>query len=339
MAEIKRYPIVRHLRAEPNNHVLRFRKGKQTASGRGLSFWFLPLETSVVEIPTDDRELPFLFQGRSRDFQEVTVQGAITVRFSDAEKLARRVDFTIDLRTGRNKERPLERLAGIVTESAQQFSWDYLAKTDLEEVLESGFEAVRVRIDEGLRAHSELADMGVDLVAVRIAAVRPSADLEKALQTPTLERLQQQADEATFARRALAVEKERAIEENELQNRIELARREESLINQKGQNRTREAEEEAQAAKIAAEAQSERRAIEAETESNAIATVEQARVQAERDRMEIYREFPAEQMLGLAAQELAGKLGKIEHLSLSPDMLSGLLANLARSGARRLDAG
>jgi hypothetical protein len=41
----------------------------------------------------------------------------------------------------------------------------------------------------------------------------------------------------------MAVEKERAIQENELQNRIELAKREELLIGQQGQNERREAQE------------------------------------------------------------------------------------------------
>ena len=55
--------------------------------------------------------------------------------------------------------------------------------------------------------------MGLEVVTVRVADVSPSAELKRALQTPTFERLQQQADEATFERRALAVEKERAIAE------------------------------------------------------------------------------------------------------------------------------
>jgi hypothetical protein len=38
MAEIRTYPILRHLRAEPSFHILRFRRGKQVASGRGLAF-------------------------------------------------------------------------------------------------------------------------------------------------------------------------------------------------------------------------------------------------------------------------------------------------------------
>lgn len=55
-------------------------------------------------------------------------------------------------------------------------------------------------------------------------------DVEKALGTPAREQLQQDADRATYERRALAVECERAIAENELQNKIELARRRSSLL-------------------------------------------------------------------------------------------------------------
>ena len=88
MAEIHRYPFLRHLRAEPSFHILRFRRGRLVASGRGLAFWFRPLSTSVAEIPMDDRELPFLFHGRAKDFQDTTVQGVITFRVVDPERAA-----------------------------------------------------------------------------------------------------------------------------------------------------------------------------------------------------------------------------------------------------------
>ena len=47
------------------------------------------------------------------------------------------------------------------------------------------------------------------------------------------------SDKATFERRALAVEREGAIAENELQNQIELARRQEQLVAQNGANARR----------------------------------------------------------------------------------------------------
>jgi hypothetical protein len=87
-----------------------------------------------------------------------------------------------------------------------------------------------------------------------VGAVKPVAEVEKALQIPVREAIQQEADEATFRRRAQAVEKERAIQENELQTQVELTRREAHLIHQRGENERKRATDEAGAARIAAEA-------------------------------------------------------------------------------------
>jgi len=337
MAEIRAFPVFRHLRGDPSYHLLRYRGGRLIGSGRGIAFWFHPLNTSIVEVPMDDRELPFLYHARSQDFQVVTVQGVITFRVVEPARLSERIDFSIDLRTGVLVEQPLEKLAGLLTELAQQFTWDYLSRTALLEILEHGFDEIRARIETGLRSDDSLNDMGLEMVAVRIGAVRPEAGVEKALQIPVRERIQQQADEATFQRRALAVEKERAIQENELQNRIELARREEHLIAQHGQNERGRAHEEAEAGRIAAEAKAQRMAIEARAEAERIERVERARVAAEQERMAIYRDFPAERLLALAAQKLAGKLSRIEHLNLTPDLLGDLLARMAQAGAARLE--
>lgn len=337
MAEIRRFPIWRHLRGDPSYHILQFRRGKLVRSGRGLSFWFHPMSTSIVQIPVDDRELAFLYHARSRDFQDVTVQGVINFRVTDPEKLAERVDFHLDLRTGELVEQPMERLAGLVTELAQQYTWSYLAHTSLTEILEQGFEEIHTRIGQGFADEPSLAGMGLKVVSVRIAAVRPEAEVEKALQTPTREQIQQRADEATFERRALAVEKERAIQENELQNQIELARREAVLIEKRGENECSRAREQAQAARIAVEGEAERNAIEAEARAGGIRVVEAARVEAENERMKIYRDFPPQMLLGLAAQKLAGKLERIEHLSLTPDLLGDMLTRLMRAGTTRLE--
>jgi len=43
-------------------------------------------------------------------------------------------------------------------------------------------------------------------------------------------------------------------------------------------------------------------------------------------------------MMGLAAQELAGKLRRIDHLNLTPDMFGPMLADLMRAGTDRLEA-
>ena len=58
---------------------------------------------------------------------------------------------------------------------------------------------------------------------------------------------------------------------------------------------------------------------------------------AERERMNIYRDFPSQKLLGLAADKLAGKLQRIEHLSLTPDLLGGMLTRLMQAGTHKLE--
>src|SRR3712207_1845318 len=194
MATITPLPFVRHLRSEPTYHVLRYRRGRLRGDGLGLAFWFRPIHTAVAEVPVDDRELPFLFRVRSADFQELVVQGVITFRVADPGALARRVDFTLNLVTGRWAQAPLEQVAGLLSQLAQQFVVDDLVKLDLRTVLQGGVAPIRDRIAAGLAREPALEDLGIEVVAVRVADLAPSAELKKALRQPTREAIQQEAD-------------------------------------------------------------------------------------------------------------------------------------------------
>jgi hypothetical protein len=325
MADIKYFGYINHLRADSSRHVIRHRRGKPVESGRGLSFWFQPLNTSLLEIPVDDRELPFLFHARSNDYQDVTVQGVINIRIDDPERLAQRVDFSIDTRSGSYIETPIEKLTALVTELGQQFTWDYLIRHALAEILESGFDAIRNRIYDGLTQDAGIGELGLGIASVRVIAVRPEVEVEKALQTPAREVIQQEADRATFERRAQAVEKERAIQENELQNQIELARREEQLIKQRGDNERTRVTDDVDARRIEAEATAHRTGVMADAEATRIAVTENAKTHAEAERMSIYREYPTDVLMALALQNFATHMPAIEHLNVSPDMVGDFL--------------
>jgi len=337
MAEIQRYPFFRHFRSEPSCHVLRYRRGKLLRSGKGLSFWFRPMITSIAEIPIDDRDLPILFHSRTKDFQDVTVQGVVTYRVADPEMLARRFDFSVDLHRGTFLREPLDQIATLLTGMAQQHASRHVAASEIRPLLCEGLSPIQNCIDDGLKTVPELPLIGIEVVSVRVGDVSPTSELEKALQTPTREELQQQADEATFHRRALAVENERAIAENELQNQIELARREESLIAQRGQNGSRRAKEEAEAHQIASEAKASRSHLESRASAERIRMVGEAKVETEKERVDIYRTLSSPVLAGLAAQEFAGRLQSIEHLNITPDLLGPVLTNLLQAGARHLE--
>lgn len=350
MAEIRNFGFIRHLRAEPSSFVLAYKRGQLVSRGRGMAFWFLPMSTGAAEVPVDDREETVLFHGRTADFQDITAQGTLTYRISDPEALADRVDFSVDLRTGLHLKRPFDKLSVMLTQLAQQQAWAYVAQTPVRRVLAEGHDVIRARIEEGLDSDDTLGSLGLELVSMRVSSVAPTPDLEKALEAPMRERIQQDADEAAFARRALAVEKERAIQENELQNRIELARREEGLIEQEGANARHQAGESAEAMRIDAEGEAARSLTKAEAAASrtrihgdasaaSLRAIEGARVELEARRMAIYEELSPATLMALAARELAGKLERIDHLNISPELVGPMLANLIEAGTARLGGG
>ena len=338
MARISRYPIFNHLRSEAASQVIRYRNGQAVRSGRGVAFWFRQLNTAIAEVPLDDQELPYLFRGRSSDLQEVVAQGIITYRVTDPDTLAGRIDFGIDLTSGLHMKTPLDQIAGRLTGLAQQYSLAVMAATPLRELVTEGVSRLRAQIGEGLSADPSLAEMGLAIVSIRVSAVQPSAEVEKELAAPTRERIAAAADEAAFARRAAAVDKERAIGENELANKIELARRAAELVDQEGANERRRATETAAAARIGADSDAAVRKIAAAADAESIKLIETERNALEAERIAVYRELAPAVLIGLAARDFAAKVQTIEHLNLTPDLLSSLLTDLATAGTHRLEA-
>ncbi len=181
------------------------------------------------------------------------------------------------------------------------------------------------------------------MVSARVVAIRPEPDLERALQTPTREAVQQDADRATYARRATAVEQERAIAENELQSKIELARREQQLVEQHGANARRQAELDAAATLASAQGEAERSRVLAagdadaarvrgEAEAARVRAVGLAEGEAETARLAAYRDLAPVVLQALALKELAGQLPEIGQLTVTPDVLTGLLGKLTNGG-------
>ncbi|MER6227413.1 SPFH domain-containing protein [Streptomyces sp. 900105755] len=372
MADITRRLGWRHLRGAPTAHVRHHRGEQLLHDGPGLSFWFRALTAAISEVPVDDRELAMTFHARTADFQDVAVQATVTYRVGDPAVAAARLDFSIDPDTGVWRGTPLEQLGTLLTETAQQHALDALARTPLAEALVDGVAVVRERVAAGLAAEPRLPATGIEVVAVRVMALRPEPEVERALRTPAREQIQQEADRATYERRAVAVERERAIAENELASRIELARREEQLVEQRGTNARREAEENAAADAVLAEAEAARtvklaeaeaarsvkladaeaartvRLAEAEAsrsvklgEAEAARAVTLARAEAVGARevgearaaaqaawLRVHGEADVATLHALTGARLAENLPRIDSVTVSPDVLTGLLARL-----------
>src|SRR5262249_2479804 len=164
MADIMAYPLARHVRGSATAHVRHLRRGKLVHEGTGLSFFFRPLSAVLSEVPVDDRELPLLFHARTADFQDLAVQAGVTFRGTDPATACAPIDFSIDPDTGRWRGTPLEQLAGLLTETAQQQVLGLIGAQPLADILAAGAGLIREQILEGLIADSRLAETGIAVI-------------------------------------------------------------------------------------------------------------------------------------------------------------------------------
>lgn len=329
MATITRYPFITHLRTPATTYVQHLAHGALKHEGVGSSFWFRRLPAVLSEVPVDDREQTVLVKVRASDLQEVNVPGVVTYRIAQPDIAAARVDFGIDAQGGGWLGRPLEVIGATVHGAATDAITAALTGQPLADILMSDPAGLAIRVVRRLAADPRLADVGIAVVAVRFDVLRADPDVERALQLPSRELIQQKADKATFERRAVAVEREAAIGENELTNQIDLARREEELIAQRGANRVREAQDTAAADRVAVAAEGERTVALAQASAQATEAVGAAEAEAERARLTAQAEVAPEVLMALALRELAANLPDVDQLVLSPDVVSSVLGRLA----------
>jgi regulator of protease activity HflC (stomatin/prohibitin superfamily) len=333
MATIKRYPWIHHFLGSPTAYVIHLQQGTVRHQGVGQAFWFRPANSVLSEVPVDDQELPTLFHAITRDHQDVTVQANVTYRFIDPVAVSSRLDFGLQP-LGAPPATGREQVATIIGQLCQSHAIDQIATTTLAEALERGISQLRTILTDALGRDARLLSTGIEILGVQVLAIRPESDVERALQTPVREQLQAEADRAVYERRALAVERERTISENEMSSQIELATRREQLVSQEGVNARREAEEKAAAQHIEAQSSAERMGISSTAEAERLRRLGEAKVAQEAASMDVYRNMEQGTLLALALRDAAGQLPNIGNLTITPDLLSGALAGLFQPGGR-----
>jgi hypothetical protein len=138
---------------------------------------------------------------------------------------------------------------------------------------------------------------------VYFLSTRPTPEVARALEADYRETLLRKADEATYARRAAAVDEERKIKEKELNSDKALEEQRSALIVLQGDNARQEAENRGRALEL--EAQYRTRVTEAE--------------------LALYRNLEPRLLLAYAMKELGQNSGRIGNLTITTDVLAGLL--------------
>ncbi|QLQ30720.1 MAG: NrtR-regulated NrtX [Candidatus Thiothrix singaporensis] len=336
---------IKFYKADSSTYVIKTVNGKVRQQGKGLSFFYNAVNTSIAAIPVNVQEAPFIFNLQTADFQSITVQGQLSYQIADPVKTVEMLNFTLKKNnSGWLSEDPLK-LADRVIRSVGAVIQNRVENTQLRDALRLSQELAD-NLRERFREDAAFAAIGITLLDITISAIKPSPETARALEAEAREAILQEADDATYARRKSAVEQERMIREAELQTELSVQQKEQEIAESRLSN-------ERTLLRASAETERERLQanIEAETQRQSLVELEVANSRQQADaeayaiaaRMNAFKQLPVdnlkamalakmqpEQLMAMAFESLAQNAGKIGELNITPDLFGQALQKAVR---------
>ncbi|WP_310600362.1 SPFH domain-containing protein [Desulfobulbus sp.] len=331
----------RFARFQPTDYVLQYRRGKLVREGIGQAFFYFAPSSALVCIPVASVDIPFIFREVTADFQEVTVQGQLTYRVADPQKLSRLMNFSLTADGAGYASEDPGNLPQRLVNSVQVLTRVALQNMDLRQVLASSDTLVQA-LRQGMSAAEVTDSLGIEVLGLSILAIKPNPETARALEAEAREKILRDSDEAIYARRNAAVEQERAIKENELNTEIAVENKKRQIkeaqmeAEKSVQQKKRELEEAEMATRIALE-EKNRELVElatsnerqqADARAYGISATLRALEATEPKVLQTLANVGMDpgRLLALAFKDLAENTGKIGQLNISPDLLRELMA-------------
>ena len=331
------------VKATPNTYLIQVRNGKTVREGTGLAFWYYAPRSSLVSIPLNSMDLPFMLREVTSDFQEVSVQGQVTFKVTDPALLAAQMNFTLKPDGNYIAEDPAK-LPGRVANAVQVNLHSALQALTMSEALQST-DRIVVSVRQSLKATDVLAALGVAVLDLSILAIKPNPDTARALEAPVREQILKRADDATYERRNSAIEQERTVKENELKTDIAVEQKKRQIKeNQVETERTilekrQQMQQQEMTGKIKLEEQNkslvelatENQKREADVKSYALNAVITAIKQLDAKSLQALSigSIDPSTLMALAFQGLAENAAKIGELNIAPDLLKQIATRKA----------
>jgi regulator of protease activity HflC (stomatin/prohibitin superfamily) len=311
---------IRYLRAPATTFVLHYKNGQVVRRGRGLSFFYFAPTSVLVQVPVTSVDMPFAFTETSADFQETTVQGNLTYRIVDPERLAELLDYTVD-QHGRYKSDDPSKVGERLIQTTQTAARSFIQNQKLRALLTSSSQLVAA-ICEAMQHSNTVQQLGVELLDVSVGSIKADPEMAKALQAEAREQLLKEADEAIYARRNASVELERTIKENELKTEVIIAEKRRLVSETKMAGAI--AVEQQRSQLVETRSGNERKEAEARGAS-LHAILAPVRDVDWRVLLAVQGNAQAGTMISSAFDELARNADRIGQLNITPDLLQSLL--------------
>ena len=330
---------INYSKFDPMKYVIHYRNGKIVNEGKGLTLFYFDQNSSIVSIPLNSQDIPFLFKVHTKDYQSVSVQGQITYVIKEPLKINDQLDFTIN-RYQSYLSDDFEKLTQRLINEAQTSISSFVHKRVVTEILAES-DALESELMSGLQNSKIIKNLGIDIMTVSVLAIKADPEMQRALEAKTREALQQEADKAIYERRNFAVEQERRIKESELNTEIAVEQKQKQIIEKqmetdlaKQQNKSRLSKlemesnlalEEMNENLVKLKAQNKKHEADAEgykleAEMNAFKDVDWRIINA----LNTGTQDP-KNTIALAFRELASNQSKIGTLNITPDLIGSLL--------------
>ena len=195
-------------------------------------------------------------------------------------------------------------------------------KRPLKEALMST-EALMHSVLSALKTNAAIQELGVEVFAFTVLALRPTPEMSKAIEAEAREALQRRSDEAISERRNAAVEQERRIKENELRTEMSVQQKQQEL--ERDEMTASIALEKDRAQLVDVKTENARK--EADMQAYALEASLKPLAALDPKALQVLAASHTDPRLTIAQalRDLAADAGKIGQLNITPDLLTSLL--------------
>jgi regulator of protease activity HflC (stomatin/prohibitin superfamily) len=331
---------IQYFKSGPTDYILHYVNGRLSRSGIAQAFFYYKPAATIVSVPIGSADVPFIFNELSADFQPLTVQGQLTYRIVEPERVAHLLDYTVTARPDQYVSDDPEKLAQRLVNLVQVLTRAEIQEMPLRSAIHAS-DAISLAVMGRVNQSEAVKALGVEILDVAIQSIKPIPEIARALEAEAREGLLRQADQAIYDRRNAAVEQERRIKENELNTEIAVEEKKRKFRETKVEA---DLAVEAKEQQVRETKQAGQIRLEEERKSLVSARVENARAEADaqayavKAALEPLKHLEPEilqllalqsgdprKMVSLALREIAQNAGKIGNLNISPDLLETLL--------------
>jgi regulator of protease activity HflC (stomatin/prohibitin superfamily) len=336
---------LKYIKADPSTHLMLFKKGNVIQEGVGVSFFYYAPSSSLVAIPSNSKELPFVFRLQTADFQELSLQGQITYRIEKPREAAKMLNFTIEPKGQYVSDDP-KKLDERVQRAVQVLLRNHIESMTLKNALTCARQ-LTLDLKQGLASIDAITSLGVRITDVSLTAIKPTPETGKALEAEIRESLLKEADSAIYARRLASIEQEKSVKESELETEKAIQKKQQDLETSKLEAARLRKQQQFKINQETIQAQ-----IEDEKQLEQLVTINAANERARGDvqaykiqvQMQAYQNIDIEklkvmsmsgmkpeQLIAQAIENLTQGDNKVGNLNLSPDLLLALTNRQDRS--------